>query len=78
MNEQINDSKAPYVMELEAGTYWWCTCGQSTNQPFCNGAHRKLGFIPTEFSLSEKKTVAICKCRLTKTKPFCDGSHKSL
>ncbi|MGB3310887.1 MAG: CDGSH iron-sulfur domain-containing protein [Nodosilinea sp.] len=73
----IADTK-PVVMELEAGDYFWCTCGQSSNQPFCNGAHAGTEFTPMKFTLEEKKQVALCACKYTQSAPFCDGSHAKL
>jgi len=68
----------PKVMELEAGDYWYCTCGNSDNQPFCNGAHQDTGFKPLKFTIAEKKQVALCQCKQTGNAPFCDGSHAKL
>jgi CDGSH iron-sulfur domain-containing protein 3 len=53
--------KKPIIMELEPGKYHWCTCGLSTNQPFCNGAHKGSGFVPLSFELMETKAgCALC------------------
>jgi CDGSH-type Zn-finger protein len=48
------------------------------NEPFCDGSHKGTGLTPIEFSLTEKKQVALCQCKQTKTQPFCDGTHKTL
>jgi CDGSH-type Zn-finger protein len=73
----IADTK-PAVMELEAGDYWWCSCGKSDNQPFCDGSHKGSGFTPVKFTLDEKQKVALCLCKHTDNQPFCDGSHSQL
>lgn len=73
----IADNK-PKVMELEAGDYWYCTCGNSDNQPFCNGAHQGTGFTPMKFTIEAKQQVALCQCKRTGNAPFCDGSHAKL
>lgn len=70
--------KSPYVMEVEPGTYAWCSCGQSKNQPYCDGAHKGSGMSPLIEKVAEKKTVAWCGCKHNAAGPFCDGSHKSL
>lgn len=68
--------KAPYEVQLEAKkSYYWCTCGLSLNQPFCDGAHKgseKKSFHFTE-SLSQNRYL--CGCKQTKNPPYCDGSH---
>ena len=55
----------PAVLELEAGTYWWCACGRSQKQPFCDGSHAGTEFTPLEYKLEEKKRVALCNCKST-------------
>ena len=78
MSEAKIAATCPKVLELEAGTYYYCSCGKSANQPFCDGSHQGSDFTPQVFELDEKKTVALCQCKQTKTPPFCDGSHKTL
>lgn len=71
--------KSPYVLDLEAGTHLWCSCGRSTKEPFCDlNTHKSLGFAPKKIELTEKKKVALCGCRQTKNPPYCDGSHAKL
>ena len=78
MSDPIIADTKPVVMELEAGTYFWCSCGKSANQPFCDGAHKGTGLAPLKVELTEKKTVALCNCKQTQNKPFCDGAHTQL
>lgn len=71
--------KAPYAVELEAGkTYFWCACGQSKNQPFCDGSHKITSFTSVRFVATDTKTAYLCGCKQTASQPFCDGTHKTL
>lgn len=70
--------KGPYVLELEPGTYHWCSCGKSKNQPFCDGSHKGSNFKPIEFKIEKKQKVALCGCKHSKKPPFCDGTHAKL
>lgn len=67
----------PIAVELEAGkTYYWCACGRSNNQPFCDGSHKTTSFQPVAFTPEASGTKYLCRCKQTKNQPFCDGSHK--
>ena len=68
----------PTVIELEPGSYWWCACGRSNFQPWCDGSHKDTEFKPVETVIEEKKKVAMCNCKRTRKSPFCDGSHGDL
>jgi CDGSH-type Zn-finger protein len=64
-------------MRVEAAkTYWWCACGRSKTQPFCDGSHKVTLFTPIEFQAEKSEDVWFCTCKRTNKKPFCDGSHK--
>ncbi len=78
MSEPVIAQKSPYVMNLQPGTYYWCTCGRSAQQPFCDGSHQGSEFSPKAFTLDSPATVALCGCKHTKDQPFCDGSHNAL
>ena len=70
--------KEPALSELEPGTYYWCACGRSQNQPFCDGSHQGTTFNPIEFKVDIKKTIALCQCKHTGNAPFCDGTHATI
>ncbi|MFV2060128.1 MAG: CDGSH iron-sulfur domain-containing protein [Gammaproteobacteria bacterium] len=78
MSNPVCAQKSPYTVELDAGDYWWCSCGKSTKQPFCDGSHKGGDFSPVKFSIAEKKMVSLCGCKQTVDQPFCDGSHSKL
>jgi len=72
-------AKEPIKVELEEGKkYAWCTCGESTNQPWCNGSHKGGSFTPLVFTAEETKTAFMCQCKATSNPGFCDGTHKTL
>jgi len=71
-------SPAPAVLELEPGDYWWCTCGKSSKQPFCDGSHKGTSFTPEKIQITEKKNYALCTCKQSGNGAFCDGSHTTL
>jgi CDGSH-type Zn-finger protein len=65
--------------ELEAGkTYYWCSCGLSQKQPFCDGSHKTTAFTPMAYTATKSGTAYLCACKQTNTAPLCDGSHKKL
>jgi CDGSH-type Zn-finger protein len=71
--------RQPIRIDVEAGkSYWWCACGRSKSQPFCDGSHKGSAFTPIEFKADKAETAAFCACKRTGNKPRCDGSHKKL
>lgn len=77
-DEAIVADTKPVVGKLAAGEYWWCACGRSKNQPYCDGSHAGTGFEPLRFELATEKNCALCTCKRTENGPFCDGSHKKI
>jgi len=79
MTVPVVAQKAPFGVKVEAGkTYWWCACGRSKRQPFCDGSHKGSGIEPMQYAAAKTDTVWFCGCKATGTKPMCDGSHKRL
>jgi CDGSH-type Zn-finger protein len=78
MSEAMIPQKFPIVQETQPGTYWWCTCGRSKGQPFCDGSHKGSDFAPLKVECTEAKKLAWCACKHSGKKPFCDGSHARL
>lgn len=68
----------PSQVNLEPGQYFWCACGKSSAQPFCNGSHRGSEFTPVLFVVDQKSDAFLCQCKQTKNPPYCDGTHKTL
>lgn len=78
MAEPECPQKAPYRVDLAPGVYWWCACGRSANQPFCDGSHKGTEFSPVRHEVSEAQTAWLCGCKRTGRPPLCDGTHKTL
>jgi CDGSH-type Zn-finger protein len=79
MAEPIVAQKAPYGVDVEAGKqYYWCACGRSAKQPFCDGSHKAVGLAPLAWTAPERKKAFFCGCKASKNKPLCDGAHKTL
>ncbi len=78
MEEPIIAGRRPIKLEMEPGTYFWCACGRSQSQPFCDGSHRGTSFQPVKVVLSEPGLVAWCTCKRSAKGAFCDGTHKCL
>ncbi|MCZ6771539.1 MAG: CDGSH iron-sulfur domain-containing protein [Proteobacteria bacterium] len=78
MSAPVRASDTPFAVDLEAGnSYFWCACGKSANQPFCDGSHKGSEFTPVKFDADESKQVYLCGCKTTGNQPMCDGSHKN-
>jgi CDGSH-type Zn-finger protein len=79
MSEPVVAQKSPYPVAVEAGkAYFWCACGMSASQPYCDGSHKGTGMAPMKFTAESDKTVYLCGCKATKNAPFCDGAHSRL
>jgi len=77
MDEAVRASDTPIGVDVEAGKdYFWCACGLSQKQPFCDGSHRDTEFTPMKYTAEANRKVFFCCCKATKNQPMCDGSHK--
>ena len=70
--------KEPYGIDLEPGEYWWCKCGRSVNQPYCDGSHKNTEFEPIKVTITEVNKYWLCGCKHSGNPPFCDGTHNRL
>ena len=79
MTDPVVAQKAPMPVKVKAGkTYFWCACGKSRKQPFCDGAHKGSGIAPVKFTAEADKELFFCGCKASAKAPFCDGTHKDL
>ena len=79
MTDPVIAQKSPYAVEVEAGTtYYWCACGRSKTQPFCDGSHQGPGLEPVAHTAGKTGKAYFCGCKSSKTGALCDGTHKDL
>ncbi len=80
MSDAVIAQEFPYMTDLEAGKdYFWCSCGKSSKQPFCDGSHKGSDFEPVKFSVDKSKSYSLCGCKRNNDgKPFCNGAHNRL
>ena len=75
---QVAGTEPIAVEVVEGKSYFWCACGRSKRQPFCDGSHKDTGFEPVKWTAEKSGRKFFCVCKQTGKAPFCDGSHNSL
>ena len=76
MSDPVRAADSPFAVEVEAGeNYFWCSCGRSASQPFCDGSHKDTGFTPQKYQAEKSGKLYFCGCKATGKPPLCDGSH---
>lgn len=79
MSTPVKASNTPYPVEVDPGkAYYWCACGRSKRQPFCDGSHKDTDFTPVKYEVSEAKKVYFCGCKQSANPPLCDGTHNKI
>ena len=79
MPEPVIAQNGPYSVDVTEGKkYYWCACGRSETQPFCDGSHKETEFTPVEYVAERTRTIMFCGCKRSNRKPVCDGSHNQL
>ncbi|MDR5654249.1 CDGSH iron-sulfur domain-containing protein [Ruixingdingia sedimenti] len=79
MSEPTIAQKAPFAMDVEEGkTYFWCACGKSSKQPFCDGSHKGTDFTPLKYTADKTGRAYFCGCKHTDKAPLCDGTHAKI
>ncbi len=76
MTAAVRAADTPFAVDVEQDKdYWWCACGLSANQPFCDGSHKTTDLTPVKYTAKASRTVFSCGCKATGKQPLCDGSH---
>ena len=79
MSDAVIAQKSPFMTDLEENKdYFWCSCGKSSKQPFCDGSHKGSDFIPVKFNVNKARSYALCGCKQNDGQPFCNGAHNQL
>lgn len=74
----VADNKPKKVALTQGETYYFCACGRSSQQPFCDGSHKGTSFTPKKFKAEDTADAYLCMCKQSQNTPYCDGSHKNI
>ncbi len=79
MTDRKIAQRAPYAVDvMEGKTYFWCACGHSANQPFCDGSHKVTSYTPVAYTADKTGKAFFCGCKHSVHQPLCDGTHKTV
>ena len=78
VSKLVPTKKQPFVVKLARGDYYWCACGLSKRQPYCDGSHRTTLVTPMKVAQTADGEVKLCGCKQSATKPYCDCTHEDL
>lgn len=80
-HDPVVRSLTPLRLEVtEGATYFWCACGRTQTEPWCDGSHKVTTIRPVKWVAPKSGTASVCACRATRRpgRVLCDGSHAAV